>query len=39
MPAWVKIFIGIAVAVAILVVAAAFAGHGPWQHVATLSVH
>jgi hypothetical protein len=32
MPGWVKVFIGLAVAVFAIATVAAFSGHGPWQH-------
>ncbi|CAN7499870.1 hypothetical protein LJR016_003434 [Devosia sp. LjRoot16] len=32
MPGWVKVFIGLGVAVLAIAALAAFSGHGPWQH-------
>ena len=32
MPGWVKVFIGIGIAVLVVLAVATFSGHGPWQH-------
>ena len=38
MPRWVKVTIGVAVLLLVVIVALVVAGHGPWQH-ATAGTH
>ena len=39
MPGWVKVFIGVGIALLVVAAIAAFSGHGPWQHVGMGGMH